>query len=303
MSHLPVFSTIGQAMAIFGLHIGKLFRWSLIPVVLSLVALGAAFGIGLWLQPAGGESSGFPYWWMAFVPAGVFCMMTWVPYAIRVNQLAVTGRIEPGGYVEMVFASVSLRYLGYAILVGFIQVAGIVISALPVFLVGVDKLQEIGQVRMALAIAVAAALMLAFFILTSPLNLIYPAASVEREPSLNRAYALGSHVKFRLFLCVVLSAILFAVLGQGLDSMAKAFGSGKSQLISMAVVPLQVILTFFSYVTSVGVPAVAYRVLAGLPDPQHLDDTGTTNQTVPPTSAASGSTPAGERNETPPETN
>jgi hypothetical protein len=302
MSHLPVFSTIGQAMAIFGLHIGKLFRWSLIPIIMSLVALGAAFGLGMWLQPAGGADSGFPYWWMGFVPAGVFCMMAWVPYAVRVNQLAVTGRVEPGGYVEKVLASVSLRYLGYAILVGFIQVAGILISALPVFFVGVDKLQEIGQVRMALAIAVSSALMLAFFILTSPLNLIYPAASVEREPSLNRAYALGSHVKFRLFLCVVLCAILFAVLGQGLDSMAKAFGSGKSQLISMAVVPLQIILTFFSYVTSVGVPAVAYRVLSGLPDPQHIDEALPANQSVPPAPAAPSGASGGERNETPPET-
>jgi len=303
MSHLPVFSIIGQAMAIFGLHIGKLFRWSLIPIIMSLVALGAAFGLGLWLQPAGGESSGFPYWWMAFVPAGVFCMMAWVPYAIRVNQLAVTGRVESGGYVEKVFASVSLRYLGYAILVGFIQVAGIAISAMPVFLVGVDKLHDIGQMRVVMAGAVTSALILAFFILTSPLNLIYPAASVEREPSLNRAYALGSHVKFRLFLCLVLSAILFAVLGQGLDSLAKAFGSGKSQMVSMAVVPLQVILTFFSYVTSVGVPAVAYRVLSGLPDPQHLDETGTTSQTVPPVSPVPSGSSGSEKDEKPPEMN
>lgn len=290
-------------MAIFGLHIGKLFRWSLIPIIMSLVALGAAFGLGLWLQPAGGESSGFPYWWMAFVPAAIFCMLAWVPYAVRVNQLAVTGRVEPGGYVEKVFASVSLRYLGYAILVGFIQVAGIVISALPVILMGVGRLEDAGQVRVVMAGAVTVTLMMAFFILTSPLNLIYPAASVEREPSLNRAYSLGAHVKFRLFLCVVGSAILFAVLGQGIDSLAKAFGSGKSQLISMAVVPLQVILTFFSYVTSVGVPAVAYRILSGLPDPQSLDETGTTNQTIPPDSAAPSGTAGGEGNDAPPGTN
>ena len=276
-------------MAVFGLHIGKLFRWALIPAIMSVVALGAAFGLGLWLQPPGGEDTGFPYWWMGFAPAGVFCTMAWVPYALRVNQLAVTGRVEPGGYVEKVFASASLRYLGYAILVGFIQVAGILISCLPLFLIGLGKLQEAGSTRLVLAGAVTAALMLAFFILTSPLNLIYPAASVEREPSLNRAYTLGSHVKFRLFLCMVLSALLFAVLGQGLELMAKAFGSEKSQAIWMAVLPIQIILTFFSYVTSVGVPAVAYRVLSGMPDPQSLDETGSARQAPPPTPP----TPAG----------
>ena len=288
-------------MAVFGLHIGKLFRWALIPVLLSAVALGAAFGLGLWLQPAGGGDSRFPYWWMGFAPAGVFCMMAWVPYAVRVNQLAVTGRVEPGGYVEKVFASASLRYLGYAILVGFIQVAGILISALPLFLIGVDKLQEAGSTRLVLAGAVTAALMLAFFILTSPLNLIYPAASLEREPSLNRAYTMGSHVKFRLFLCMALSAILFAVLGQGLEYMAKAFGSEKSQMISMAVVPIQVILTFFSYVTSVGVPAVAYRVLSGRPDPLGLDVTGAASQAVPPAPVGPSGISGGEGDGTPPE--
>jgi hypothetical protein len=143
--------------------------------------------------------------------------------------------------------------------------------------------------------------MLAFFILTSPLNLIYPAASVEREPSLNRAYTLGSQVKFRLFLCVVLSAILFAVLGQGLELVAKAFGSEKSQAIRMAVVPLQVILTFFSYVTSVGVPAVAYRVLSGMPDPQGQGDGTPAREAIPPAEVGPSGASGNGEGKTPPE--
>ncbi|WP_243358604.1 hypothetical protein [Fundidesulfovibrio terrae] len=266
MPNLPVFSTIGQAMAVFGLHIGALSKWALIPFFLSAAALGAAFGLGLWLQPPGG--AGFPYWWMGFLPAAIFCLVAWTPYAIRVNQLAVAGRVEPVGYLETMFSSVGLRYLAYAIIVGFIQLAGIAISALPVLLVAHSGTQDGNSSRVVLAVALTVVLVLAFFILTSPLNLVYPAAALEREPSLGRAYNLGAHRKLRLFACVFLTAALFGVLGQVVEFAASAMGAQKSGMVRLAFVPVQILLSFFSYVTATAVPAVAYRILAGLPDPR-----------------------------------
>lgn len=261
-------------MAVFGLHIGKLFKWALPPAVMSLAALGAAFALGLWLQPPGGADTRFPYWWMGFVPAGLFFLIAWVPYSIRVNQLAVTGGVTPGGYLEKIFSPASFRYLGYAVLVSFIQVAGMVVSALPVLLTGSVFAKNPASAKFLLACAVTLVLMVAFFILTSPLHLIYPAASLEREPSLAKAYTLGAHSKLRIFLCVALTAILFALLGQAVELAPKAIGLGNSQFVKAAFVPVQIFLTFFSWVTSTAVPAVAYRVLSALPNPQAQADSG-----------------------------
>jgi len=265
MPKLPIFSTLGQAMAVFGLHTGTLCKWALIPSFLALAALGAAFGLGVWLKPA--DAGGFPYWWMGFVPAVIFCLVAWTPYAIRVNQLAVIGRTEPVGYLEMMFSPQGLRYLAYAIIVGFIEIIGLAVSALPA-VVTLNAAAPGGQTRIILAVAVTVALLLAFFILTAPLNLIYPAASLEAEPSLGRAYTLGSHRKVRLFLCTFLCALLFGVLGQIVEFAAGALGAGSSGTVRMVFVPVHILISFFSYVTATAVPAVAYRILSGLPDPR-----------------------------------
>jgi hypothetical protein len=267
MPNLPVFSIIGQAMAVFGLHMGALCRWAIVPFILTLAALGGAFGIGLWLKPPGG-AGGVPYWWLGFLPAVIFCLVAWTPYAIRVNQLAAVGRIEPVGYLETMFSPTGLKYLAYAIVVGFIQLVGLAISSLPVFLAVTTGIAGGDKAKVALAVVIAAVLVLTFFIMISPLNLVYPAAALEREPSLGRAYNLGAHRKLRLFACVALCTIFFALLGQAVEYAALALGAQKSGLVRMAFVPVQILLSFFSYVTATAVPAVAYRILSGLPDPR-----------------------------------
>lgn len=266
MPHLPVFSTIGQGMALFGLNIGKLMKWGIIPSLLSLAALGAALGLGLLLQPE--EQGGVPWWWAGFIPAVFFSILAWVPYGMRINQLAVTGRVEPGGHVGKMFTQAALWYFAYGLLVGLIQLGGVLISAVPVILVMMNKGQAGVDPRVALAGLATAGLMLVFFIMTSPLNLIYAAASVEREPSLGRAYNLGAHCKLRLFVCVVLTGLLFGVLQQGVEWIASSIGGRFSEHAKLLFAPVLVLVWFFSYVTAAAVPAVAYRILSGLPDPR-----------------------------------
>lgn len=259
-------------MALFGLNIGKLMKWGIIPTLLSLAALGAALGLGLLLQPE--EQGSVPWWWAGFIPAVFFSVLSWVPYGMRINQLAVTGRVEPGGYVGKMFTQAALWYFAYGLLVGLIQLAGMFISAVPVILVLVGKGQGTGDYRVALAGLATVVLLLVFFIMTSPLQLIYAAASVEREPSLGKAYNLGAHCKVRLFFCVVLTGLLFGALQQGVDWIAGSFGGRYSQDARLLFAPVQVLVWFFSYVAATAVPAVAYRILSGLPDPRESAEGG-----------------------------
>lgn len=253
-------------MALFGLNIGRLMKWGIIPSLLSLAALGAALGLGLLLQPE--EQGGVPWWWAGFIPAVFFSILAWVPYGMRINQLAVTGQVEPGGYVGKMFTQAALWYFAYGLLVGLIQMGGALISAMPVLLLLMNKGQAGADARVALAGLATLALMLVFFIMTSPLNLIYAAASVEREPSLGRAYNLGAHSKLRLFFCVLLTGLLFGILQQGVEWIASAVGGRFSEHAKLLFAPVQVLVWFFSYVTAAAVPAVAYRILSGLPDPR-----------------------------------
>lgn len=262
MTKLPVFRTIGQAMAVFGLHFGKLFKWTLIPLALGGGVLGAALGLAAWQGALGGSILN-PWMAPVFV-AGLFALLTFVPLAVRINQLAALGRVEDAGYVEMIFAPRSLRYLGYACVVTLIMGLGLLLSALPLGLVHSKAIP--GNPGLALALSVFLALV--FLTLTAPLNLVMPAVAVEREPSLGKAFDLGAHCKLRLFLAIALSTVFFSVLTQGVELLVRAMGGRQDGALSTLVaLPLQVLLTFFSYVTSVAVPAVAYRFLSGLPEP------------------------------------
>lgn len=259
-------------MSLFGLNIGRLMKWGIIPTLLSLAALGGALGLGLLLQRE--EQGGVPWWWAGFIPAVFFSILAWVPYGMRVNQLAVTGRVEPGGYVGKMFTQAALWYFAYSLLVWLINLGGVLVSAMPVILMMVNKGQAVGGPRMALAMLATAALLLVFLIMTSPLSLIYPAASVEREPSLGRAYNLGAHCKLRLFFCVLLTGLLFGILQQGVEWIASAIGGRFSENGKLLFAPVMILVWFFSYVTAAAVPAVAYRILSGLPDPRESADGG-----------------------------
>jgi len=266
MSRLPVFSVVAQAMAVFGLHIGKLLRWSLAPLLLSgaavgLAVLAAVYGKGLLHD--GGESR---LWWIALVPAVFFVLWVWTPYAIRVNQLAVLGRVEPGGYMAQLVSGRSRSFLGYILLVTAIELGGLALSAAP-FLAALKRAPEHAGFVLAGG-AVSCLLALAFLVLTTPLNMIYAAVSLERHASLRAVFDLGSGVRWRIFCCMLLPALLFAVVGQMLNEVSNAFGGGKTVPGFLVFIPAQVLLTFFNSVTSTAVPAVVYRILSGLPDPR-----------------------------------
>lgn len=256
MSTLPVFSTIGSAMGIFGLHLGKLSLWTLFPLLVSGLSLGAALGLHAW--------KGL---WLGWVPGVILAIMAWVPYAMRVNQLTVLGRVQDDGYARAVFGSRSLRYLGYGVLMHLIQGVGMGLAAIPAIIVYARQGDE-PTVLLGVATLASLVLVLALLVLTAPLNLIYPAASVEANPSLGRAAHLGWPVKARLFMAMAFSSLLFTVLALAVDAVGRAFGAQDNPLVQLALLPVQATMTLFSYVVSVAVPAEAYRVLSGLPKPQ-----------------------------------
>ena len=291
MTKLPVFRTIGQGMAVFGLHFGKLFKWALVPLFLGGGVLGAALGLAAW---RGGLGGGLNPWLAPVAVAALFALQTFVPFAIRVNQLAVLGRVENSGYVEMIFAPRSLRYMGYAVIVTLIMAAGTLISVAPLVAYYAMKLAG-GPV---VSFAAFAVLLVSFFVLTSPLNLILPAVSVEREPSLNKAYNLGARNKLRLILAIFLSTALFTVLTQAVELGARALGGKDGETLTVLVaLPLQIFLGFFSYVTSVAVPAVAYRVLSGLPEPGAEPAPAAQGPVFPPAPGVAGEAAAQTREE------
>ena len=133
MNHLPVFSTIGQAVAVGGLYPGKLVKWLGVPVLLSAVVAAAVVALALvvdWnaVRDSPALLAGAL---LASLPLMVLLLLIWVPYAMRINQLAATGDAEPGGYFEKILAAPALRYLKYAVLVGLINLAGMTVSLIP----------------------------------------------------------------------------------------------------------------------------------------------------------------------------
>lgn len=271
MNKLPVFSTIGQGMAVFGLYMGKLFAWALFPLLLGGGAVGATVALAAWQDALG---KGFNFWLVPIGVAVIFAIQTTLPFSIRVNQLAVLGRVEKTGYLEMIFSPLSFRYLGYACIVSLIMIVGALLALAPALAVGFGIAGAKEGPLMGVAGLVSFVLFMALIILTAPLSLIYPAVAVEAEPSLARAYNLGAHSKLRLFWCLVLSTILFGLLSGGLDLLGRAFGEEREDLANLVLVPAHLILVMFNYVSSVAIPGVAYRVLSGLPDPRAVEEAG-----------------------------
>jgi hypothetical protein len=273
MPKLPVFATIGQAMAVFGLHFGKIFKWALIPVLLGGGAVGATFGLAVWKHALG---VGWNIWLVPIGVAIIFAVQAGLPLAIRINQLAVLGRVEKAGYMEMIFSPQSFRYLGYACIVSAVLVGGILLACVPAGL-GVYFTESAGRsgATSVMGILVSLALGTALVVLTMPLNLVFPAVAVESEPSLVRSYNLGVHCKFRLFWSVSLSAALFVVLTTLVGLVGEHFGMEHNPLITLILMPVNVAVGLFSWVTSLSVPAVAYRILTGLPNPQAAPEAGT----------------------------
>ncbi len=274
MSTLPVFSTIGSAMGVFGLHLGKLSLWTLFPLLVSGLSLGAALGLHAW--------KGL---WLGWVPGAVLAIMAWVPYAMRVNQLTVLGRVQDDGYARSIFGARSLRYLGYGVLMHLIQGVGMGLAAVPALIVYARQGDE-PTALLGVATLASLVLVLALLVLTAPLNLIYPAASVEANPSLGRAAHLGWPVKARLFMAMAFSSLLFTVLALAIDAVGRAFGAQDNPLVQLVLLPVQATMTLFSYVVSVSVPAEAYRVLSGLPKPQSGGGCGPESALLAPVSGA-----------------
>jgi hypothetical protein len=266
MPKLPVFSTIVQAMAVFGLHCGKILAWLVTPVFLGGGAVAAAVGLAAWRQALG---HGFNIWLAPVGVAIVFAIQTVLPLVIRINQLAVHGRVEQAGYMEMIFSPRCFRYLGYGCIVSAIMAAGLILAMLPAGL-GAHFAWNGGGLSgaSALGIALSSALALAFMVLTTPLHLVFPAVAVEPAPALGRAYNLGAHSKVRLFLAIFLSALFFAALTRLFAMAGELLSRGGHPLFVFILLPVQMGLVLFSWVTSISVPAVAYRILSGLPDPQ-----------------------------------
>uniref|UniRef100_A0A7C4AHU7 Glycerophosphoryl diester phosphodiesterase membrane domain-containing protein n=1 Tax=Fundidesulfovibrio putealis TaxID=270496 RepID=A0A7C4AHU7_9BACT len=265
MHKLPVFSTLVQAMAVFGLHLGKLVKWALIPLFAGLGPVGLTIGLAAWQDALG---KGFNLWLVPVAVAVIFAIQTMIPFAIRVNQLAVLGRVEKTGYLEMIFSGQSFRYLGYGCIVALIMAGGIVLAIAPAVVLGSGVLQ-LGASRSMLpwAVGVSVILSIWFFILTIPFNLVYPAVAVEREPSLMKAYHLGSGNKARLFFCVLLATVLFGALTLAAEMLPNLFLRDPESPWRLVFLPVQLFLSLFNHVTSQTVPAVAYRILSGLPDP------------------------------------
>jgi hypothetical protein len=296
MTKLPVFSTIGQGMAVFGLHMGKLLVWALFPLLLGGGAVGATVALAAWQDALG---KGFNLWLVPIGVALLFAFQTSLPFSIRVNQLSVLGRVEKTGYLEMIFSPLSFRYLGYACIVGAVMAGGVLLALAPALAVGFGLAGAKQGALMGVAGLVSFVLFVALIILTSPLSLVYPAVAVEDEPSLAQAYNLGAHNKLRLFWCLALSTLLFGVLGGGLDLLGKAFGEEQEWLAYLILLPAHLILTMFSYVASVAIPAVAYRVLTGLPDPTAAGEAGPDaalgpkDESEPPQAASPPEAPGG----------
>ncbi len=256
MSRLPILSTISQAFAVLAAYPGKILFWMLVPVVLSLAAVGIGTGFYVVSEK----------WWTA-APFGVLAVFFWMPFLIRLNQLVVLGRVEPGGYFEKIFDAQSVRCFRYVCITSSLYIAGMLMAATPGLIQGFRHGFEPMTSTLALAIGVGMVLFVVFLVLFAPFNLIYPAVSVEASPSLGRAYTLGANDKIRLFLAMLSVQMIFTVLSMLVDGIGAAFGGGNKMPQVLLLVPLQVTLIFASNVLNMVVPAVAYRMFRNMPDP------------------------------------
>ncbi|WP_243438736.1 hypothetical protein [Fundidesulfovibrio soli] len=264
MIKLSCLSLFKASLALTGLHFGTFCRWLIAPLLLSAAALLAAFGLHSWKGV-----------WALYIPAGLFALFCWMPYCLRVNQMAILGDVEPGGYVEKIFSRRSLRYVLYAVLLTVIVSVGIGLSLAPVLIAGQGGAD--GRIGLIVgSVAATLVLLTALLTLTAPLHLIYPAVAVEEEPSLSQAYHLGAGHKFSLLMTMGLPPLVFGLLNglvEGLSWLLLPESSGAAKLITM---PLTVTISWLNSITSMSVMAIAYRTLRGLPDP---DAPGESEQT------------------------
>ena len=256
MSRLPFLSTIGQAFAVLASCPGKILFWMLGPLLFSLAAVGIGGGF-FWYSHK---------WWTA-APFGVLAVYFWMPFYIRLNQLAVLGRVEPGRYIDKIFDDQSIRCFKYVCLTAAISLAGMGMAAAPALIHGLRHGFDSTNGTLALAISVGMVLFVVFLVLFAPMHLIYPAVSVEAAPSLGRAYSLGAGNKLRLFAAMTAVQMLFAVLSRLVDAVGGAFCGSDKMPQMLWLTPLHVTMGFFSNVLNMIVPAVAYRFFRNMPDP------------------------------------
>ncbi|WP_243311443.1 hypothetical protein [Fundidesulfovibrio agrisoli] len=258
MVKLSCLSLFKSSLAFTGLHFGSFCRWLIPPMLLSAAALLAAFALHSWKGV-----------WALYIPAGIFAVFCWMPYCLRVNQMAILGGVEPGGYAEKIFSRRSLRYVLYAVLLTFIIAVGMGLSLAPVMIAAKDGLDSLdGRIGLILA-AVLATLVLvtALLVLTAPLHLIYPAVAVEEEPSLSQAYHLGSGHKFSLVMAMGIPPLVFGLLSALVEGLAWLFLPESSDAAKLITMPVTLTISWLNSITSMAVMAIAYRTLRGLPDP------------------------------------
>jgi hypothetical protein len=256
MPKLPVLYIILKSFSFFAQHLVKLIYWQLPPLGVSLAAAGAGF--------LGYRLTGH---WLPAVPCLVLSIMAWVPFLIQVNQLAVLDQAQTGHYLARIFEAQSLRFLAYAVLVQIISSLGLIIAFVPAGLAGLNGGFTEFTPRLGMGLLVSVVLAVGFMILVSPLKLVYPCAAVEAQPSLGKAYNLGAENKFRLFLTWLLPGIFFFVLSSMLDRLANVFGPGYSLPKLVIILPAQLTLLTVNLMVNLVIPALAYRFLAGLPEP------------------------------------
>jgi len=275
-------------MAVFGLHIGKVFLWGLIVVLIGLLPVGMVFGL---LEQnsgvAGGPEAGL--WMMGFWAALLWLILVMTPFSIKINQLAVFGRVQPIGYAQLLFSRRGLSFFGYTLLVSLIFSVGFVMAFMPAGAslglamrqIPAEEMADFSRIGPAVVqalehsggmvsfgIFVSAVLGVAFVVLALPLQLVFPAASVEESPSLGRSYNLASGNKLRLFCCMFFVVLFFLLLNGALVLIGKVFGMDHSAGVKLILLPLNLIVMLFDLVTAKAVYAVAYRILSGLPDPR-----------------------------------
>lgn len=260
MSTLPVFPIIKRAFVFLALNLGTLLRLYLTALGLILAAVFLTAGAFALVKT-----------WVVALPCVAFIFFASAPCMMRTYQLAALGEMDPSGYLSSLFTSQSLRYVGYWLLVTLITGFGLTLSLLPAMLTGALGNNVVFEVDKYLAVLVSAGLVITFLVLIGPINLVYPAVSLEREPSLASAYALGAHCKLRLFWIMALPGLLFGLLSQVVEMVGGLYGVSEDLGKTLLMTPLNLILVFMSLVVNSAVFALAYRFLRGLP---HHDPAG-----------------------------
>lgn len=254
MIKLSCLALFKESLAFTGRHFGSLCRWMIPPMLLCTAAVLPAVLLHI-LKDV----------WALYIPAGLFCLFAWVPYCLRLNQLAVLGEVEPGGYVGMIFTGKSVRYVLYITILTLLTSAGIVLALLP-WLLSMKGGPD-GLMGMIAPGGVSFVMMAVFFVLTAPLHLIFPATAVEPRPAMGKMFPLAEGNRLRLLLAWVLATVVFALLNLLAEALAGMISPEAAEGANLYMAPLRITLSWVSSIVSMTITAVAYRRLRGLPDP------------------------------------